>query len=72
MALTDNSNGLVFYQKLSKIIPDVVKKNGVAILEVGRGNHYNKVKEVFSKEGYSNIETIRDLNKDIRVLMINY
>ena len=72
MALTDNSNGLVFYQKLSKIIPDVVKKNGVAILEVGRGDHYNKVKEVFSKEGYSNIETIRDLNKDIRVLMINY
>ena len=71
MALTDNGNGLVFYQKLSKIIPDVVKKNGVTILEVGRGNHYNKVKEVFSKEGYSDIETIRDLNKDIRVLMIN-
>jgi release factor glutamine methyltransferase len=71
MALTDNGNGLVFYQKLSKIIPDVVKKNGVTILEVGRGDHYNKVKEVFSKEGYSDIETIRDLNKDIRVLMIN-
>ena len=71
MALTDNDNGLVFYQKLSKIIPDVVKKNGVTILEVGRGDHYNKVKEVFSKEGYSDIETIRDLNKDIRVLMIN-
>ena len=70
MALTDKSNGLVFYQKLSKIIPDVVKKNGVTILEVGKGNHYNKVKEVFSKEGYNNIETIRDLNKDIRVLMI--
>ena len=71
MALTDNSNGLVFYKKLSKIIPDVVKKNGVSILEVGRGNHYNKVKEVFSKEGYSDIETVCDLNKDIRVLMIN-
>ena len=54
-----------------KIIPDVVKKNGVTILEVGRGGHYNKVKEVFSKEGYSDIETICDLNKDIRVLMIN-
>jgi len=71
MALTDNSNGLVFYQKLSKIIPDIVKKNGMTILEVGRGDHYNKVKEVFSKEGYSDIETFRDLNKDIRVLMIN-
>ena len=71
MALTDNSDGLVFYQKLSKIISEVVNKNGVTILEVGKGNHYNKVKEIFSKEGYNNIETIRDLNKDRRVLMIN-
>ena len=71
MALTDNSDGLVFYKKLSKIIPDVVKQNGVIILEVGRGNHYNKVKEVFSKEGYNDIETICDLNKDKRVLIIN-
>ena len=71
IALTDNSNGLVFYQKISKIIPYVVKKNGVTILEVGRGDHHNKVKEVFSKEGYSDIETVCDLNKDIRVLMIN-
>jgi len=71
IALTDNSNGLVFYQKISKIIPHVVKKNGVTILEVGRGDHHNKVKEVFSKEGYSDIETVCDLNKDIRVLMIN-
>jgi len=70
MALTDNSNGLVFYKKFSKIIPEVVKKNGVTILEVGKGDHYNKVIEVFIKEGYNNIETIRDLNKDIRVLMI--
>ncbi len=71
IALTDNSNGLVFYQKISKIIPYVVKKNGVTILEVGRGDHHNKVKEVFSKDGYSDIETVCDLNKDIRVLMIN-
>ena len=71
IALTDNSDGLVFYRKLSKIIPDVVKQNGATILEVGRGNHYNKVKEVFSKEGYNDIETICDLNKDKRVLIIN-
>jgi len=71
LALTDNRNGLVFYKKFSKIIPNVVKKNGVTILEVGRGDHHNKVKEVFSKDGYNDIETIRDLNKDIRVLMIN-
>ena len=71
LALTDNRNGLVFYKKFSKIISDVVKNNGVTILEVGRGDHHNKVKEIFSKDGYINIETIRDLNKDIRVLIIN-
>ena len=71
VALTDNSNGLVFYKKLSKSIPEVVKKNGVSIIEVGRGDHYNKVKEVFSKDGYNDIEIIRDLNKDKRVLRIN-
>ena len=47
------------------------QKNGITILEVGKGNHHNKVKEVFSKEGYYDIKTIRDLNNDIRVLIIN-
>ena len=71
MALTDNSDGLEFYRKFSNIIPQVVKKNGVTILEVGRGTHPEKVKEIFNKAGYDNIESVRDLNKDTRVLVIN-
>jgi len=70
-ALTDNSDGLKFYRKFSDIIPQVVKKNGVTILEVGRGDHPERVKEIFSKAGYGNIESVRDLNKDTRVLVIN-
>ena len=70
-ALTDNSDGLEFYRKFSNIIPQVIKKNGEIILEVGRGTHIEKVKEIFSKAGYDNIESVRDLNKDNRVLVIN-
>ena len=71
VALTDNSDGLEFYRKFSNIIPQVVKKNGVTILEVGRGDHPERVKEIFSKAGYDNLESVRDLNKDTRVLVIN-
>ena len=71
VALTDNSDGLEFYRKFSNIIPQVVKKNGITILEVGRGTHPEKVKEIFHKAGYDNIESVRDLNKDTRVLVIN-
>ena len=71
VALTDNNDGLEFYRKFSNIIPQVVKKNGVTILEVGRGTHPERVKEIFSKAGYDNIESVRDLNKDTRVLVIN-
>jgi len=71
VALTDNSDGLEFYRKFSNIIPQIVKKNGVTILEVGRGTHPEKVKEIFNKAGYDNIESVRDLNKDTRVLVIN-
>ena len=70
-ALTDNSDGLEFYRKFSNIIPQVIKKNGEIILEVGRGAHLERVKEIFSKAGYDNIESVRDLNKDTRVLVIN-
>ena len=58
-------------RKFSNIISQVVKKNGVTILEVGRGTHPERVKEIFSKAGYDNIESVRDLNKDNRVLVIN-
>ncbi len=70
-ALTDKSDGLTFYKKISNIIPSVLKKNRAVIIEVGRGNHHDKVKEIFYKEGYNDIEAFHDLNKDIRVLMIN-
>ena len=71
IALTDKSDGLDFYRKFSDIMPHVIKKNGTAILEVGRGDHPDRVKEIFSKSGYNNIDMVKDLNKDKRVFIIN-
>ena len=71
IALTDKSDGLDFYRKFSDIMPHVIKKNGTAILEVGRGSHSDRVKEIFSKSGYNNIDIVKDLNKDKRVFIIS-
>ena len=71
IALTDKSDGLDFYRKFSDIMPHVIKKNGTAILEVGRGSHPDRVKEIFSKSGYNNIDIVKDLNKDKRVFIIS-
>ena len=71
IALTDKSDGLDFYRKFSDIMPHVIKKNGTAILEVGRGSHSDRVKEIFCKSGYNNIDIVEDLNKDKRVFIIS-
>ena len=71
IALTDKCDGLDFYRKFSDIMPHVIKKNGTAILEVGRGSHPDRVKEIFSKSGYNNIDIVKDLNKDKRVFIIS-
>lgn len=69
-SLTDYCDGLEFYRKFSDIIPSIVKKNGTAILEVGRGDQPERAKEIFKKNGYSNIDVVKDLNKDKRILII--
>ena len=71
IALTDKSDGLDFYRKFSDIMPHVIKKNGTAILEVGRGSHSDRVKEIFCKSGYNNIDIVKDLNNDKRVFIIS-
>lgn len=71
IALTDKCDGLDFYRKFSDIMPHVIKKNGTAILEVGRGSHSDRVKEIFCKSGYNNIDIVKDLNKDKRVFIIS-
>ena len=54
IALTDYSDGLVFYKRYSKIAKQILKKGGRIILEVGLGSHPKKVKDIFTNQGYKN------------------
>jgi len=69
-ALTDNADGLEFYRILANKLDVILKKKGVLIIEVGRGNHPVEVKKIFEELGYNDIEMINDYNKDVRVLKI--
>ena len=49
----------------------LLRKNGFVILEVGLGEHPNQAYEIFKKNGYKNINLIKDFNNDKRVLKAN-
>ena len=70
IALTDFDDGLTFYKRISKIIPHILKDDSSCILELGQGNHPEKVLSIFKESGYSNIEIFDDYNGDKRVLSI--
>ena len=71
IALTDNKDGLSFYSRICSIAPMLLRKNGFVILEVGLGEHPNQAYEIFKKNGYKNINLIKDFNNDKRVLKAN-
>jgi len=70
-ALTDNNNGMKFYERYANEGYKWLNKNGIIILEVGRKNHYEKVKKIFLEKKWKNVELINDLNGDPRILKAN-
>ena len=70
IALTDFDDGLTFYKRISKIIPHILKGDSSCILELGLGDHPEKVLSIFKESGYSNMEIFDDYNGDERVLSI--
>ncbi len=71
VALTDQKDGLTFYKRFAEIGKDLVKSEGLMILEVGLGEHPNAVKNIFIESGYPNTELLKDYNDDDRVLLIS-
>ncbi len=67
-ALTDSSDGLNFYRKISANSSEFIKKDGWLFLEVGLGEHPKMAMELFTNEKFSNVELIKDFNNDYRVL----
>ncbi len=70
LALTDFEDGLSFYSRLIKIGPDIVKKGGFMLLEVGLNQHPEKVFSLFDSNGYTDLDFYYDYNNDKRVLKV--
>ena len=70
IALTDFDDGLTFYKRISKIIPHILKDDSSCILELGLGNHPERVLSIFKESGYYNMKISDDYNGDKRVLSI--
>lgn len=70
IALTDEKDGLTFYQRFAEIGKDLVRADGWMIMEVGLGDHPQKAKAIFESTGYCEPKLIKDYNGDDRVLVV--
>ena len=70
IALTDQSDGLTFYQRIVSIAPKILRPNGHLVLEVGKGEHPKKVYNLFSSDIFGHPKLIKDYNGDDRVLIV--
>ena len=70
IALTDEKDGLTFYQRFAEIGKDLVMAGGWMIMEVGFGDHPQRAKAIFESAGYGEPKLIKDYNGDNRVLVV--
>ena len=68
IALTDGNDGLLFYKRISKLAPTIVKPGGQIVLEVGLNQHPTLVKNIFGVKPFTDLQIISDLNGDPRIL----
>jgi len=72
IALTDGGNGLTFYKRIAELASSLMNKNGVILMEVGIGDHPQKVADIFDQPDFEDIEFIQDFNGDDRVVHVKY
>ena len=69
IALTDNSNGLIFYRNFVHIAKNNLNSNGIMILEIGKVDSIKKIQKIFVNNNFST-EFIKDQNDDYRLIII--
>jgi len=68
IAVTDFSDGLAFYKVISEKSKSLLKENGMLFFEVGQGQAED-VQSIMMKNGFKNIEIIKDLDRIERVVV---
>ncbi len=67
---TEDEKGLEFYEKITKDAPRILNKDGYLLYELGIGQS-NDVKSIMKRNGFQNIEIIKDLAGIDRVIIGN-
>ena len=67
---TKDEKGLEFYEKITKEAPRILNKGGYLLFELGIGQS-SDVKSIMEKNGFQNIEIIKDLAGIDRVIVGN-
>ncbi len=68
MALFGGDDGLEFYRLLAQITRELLKPNGKVFMEIGYKQGI-EVKTIFEENGYANVEIIKDLSQNDRVVI---
>lgn len=68
LALDGGSDGLFFYRKITSIAKDYLSQDGLLICEIGY-NQRRTVKNMFESKGYRDINIIKDLSGNDRVVL---
>jgi len=69
IALKAGSDGLDFYRRYAKILPDLQGEKGLALFEIGE-TQGAPVCSIFSSAGFHNLELIKDYNGKDRIIQI--
>ncbi len=71
-ALTDESDGLTYYKRITAIAQELLTPGGWVIAEVGGGEHSNKVMDIFRSHAFQQCELSKDYNGVLRVLKAQF
>lgn len=68
MALFDEVDGLTFYRRYAKILPELLTPGGHFLFEFGGKPQEKHVLDIFTEGGYHDLEIIQDYNGDPRII----
>ena len=67
VAVTDHSDGFLFYRRIAEISDKLLKHQGKIFLEIGFGQ-FEKVKEILLNKGFENISVVKDYQNIERII----
>ena len=71
IALTDYSDGLIFYKRFAMILKNILNPEGMLLLEVGIESTQNTIDSIFKKHHFQT-SWHKDYNNNYRIVQISY